>query len=181
VILLKDQLDLIRKARAGDVAARNLLVESQISFIRYVVKGLVGWEFVDEYLTDATLGFIRAIENFDEGKVKSSQPSSYFWSCIKREVLDARRTEGREFKNLLRYREALRRHSGVAGQSDCIVDDEVHKVLAELPESHQYIVSQRMSGVPLRVLALEFGVSKQRIAEIERHALNFVRDSFPPP
>lgn len=175
MIYLKDQLDLILKAQAGDVAVRNSLIEAHIPFIKHVIKTVVGSALVLEYLTDGTFGFIHAIKTFDEAKVTSNR-GSYFWICIKQAVIRAAKAEGREVRELRKNQNALRLLFGVERQSDYVAIDEVHKVLSMLSESERYIVLQRMLGVRLRDLAFELGVSKQRISYIHRQALKFVRE-----
>lgn len=177
---LSDQVDLILKARDGDVHARNELIETNLPFIRYVIAKYAGRGAVDEYLSDGVLGFIKAIERFDLAKVKSHVGST-FWSRIRYAILDTIRAERAEVRRIVRYQKCLTEPSSSIDQFE--LEDELEDLwgaLYVLSDRERIILTESFSGVCLWELAERFGISKSRASQIKCRALARLREQFHP-
>jgi RNA polymerase sigma factor (sigma-70 family) len=171
---LNDQIDLILAAQNGDVLARNQLIESNLGFIIYVTRHVVGQRNVDSYLSDAVFGFIKAIATFRPDLV-NHHVGSYFWIGIKRSIISARCAECPVPEGMC-VREIC---------EDDIIDDinpleiEESRVaweeLSGLNEKERRVVMGFFNGETLAHIARDLGVTVQRIHQIKSRALQAVR------
>lgn len=89
---LKDERDLIAKAKNGDINARNLLVKSNLKFVVAIAKSYKGMGIpMDELISEGNIGLMKGIDRFDASNDVKLITYAVFWiresitSSIKRE------------------------------------------------------------------------------------------------
>jgi len=178
--MLSKQIDLILRAQAGDIEARNVLIETNLPYINYVVAACVGCKNVKQYLSDGVLGFICALETFNPSKVKNHF-NAFFWACIRSKIADTRRVEGRwelhKEKVVQKVREALSLIE-VTEHPDPVEWDEVWAAVGELPERERIIMTEWLAGETFKATARQLGISSQRVHQIKLGILGRLRARF---
>jgi RNA polymerase sigma factor (sigma-70 family) len=86
------EADLIRKAQAGDVRARNALVEAHLPMIRKITGKVVGTADTDEFLSHGVEGFLKGIESFDPER--GFRLLTYAGKAVWQTVVRAKQTDG---------------------------------------------------------------------------------------
>lgn len=89
---LKDERDLIAKAKNGDIEARNLLIKSNLKFVVSIAKSYKGMGIpMDELISEGNMGLMKGIDRFDASNDVKLITYAVFWikesitSSIKRE------------------------------------------------------------------------------------------------
>jgi len=76
----------LMKIRNGDEEARNILIERNLRLVAHVIKKYEGTgEDVEDLISIGTIGLIKAINTFDEGR--GTRLATYAARCIENEVL----------------------------------------------------------------------------------------------
>ena len=84
--LTKEEESILLKAcRSGDVLAREKLISHNLRLVAHVVKKYQGAYDNDDLISVGTIGLIKAIDTFKEGK--GSQLATYTARCIENEIL----------------------------------------------------------------------------------------------
>ncbi len=84
--LTKEQESILLKAcREGDALAREKLISHNLRLVAHVVKKYQGAYDNDDLISVGTIGLIKAIDTFCEGK--GSQLATYTARCIENEIL----------------------------------------------------------------------------------------------
>jgi len=171
--LISDQMDLIRKAQGGDIAARNEFIELSLPFIVYVVSDIVGPERVREFLGDGVLGFIKAMETFDASMVKK-HAANYFWIHIKRSVIDAVRAEVRH----IRLREPHAFDVLVCPPAeDILAAEEMMSRFQLLDEQTKFIIHEHSKGNAFTRIGELLGISHEWVRQLYKRGLERLRRS----
>ena len=88
-------LQLLERARAGDVAARNEVIEQHVEFMRMLINKYLcpirHGERTSSYLGEATIGLIRAINRYDPAAGASFTTFASF--CVRGALLDFKRLD----------------------------------------------------------------------------------------
>jgi RNA polymerase sigma factor (sigma-70 family) len=172
--MICDQLDLIVKAQAGDVAARNVLIESNLNFIRYVVRFYVGRGHINEYLADGVFGFIKALKYFDVTRIRGHM-NAVFWLFIHHEIRNANRALHRSREGAEKFNRRAARLPTL-NQPDYGLDvKELWELLDRLTEKERIIVTERLLGVSCADLGRRFNCGRQNAYRIYRAALKKLR------
>ncbi|MCI8852389.1 MAG: RNA polymerase sporulation sigma factor SigK [Lachnospiraceae bacterium] len=75
----------LQKFKKGDIQARNILVEHNLRLVAHIVKKYQGAEDdTEDLISIGTIGLIKAVSTFDEGKGKLA---TYAAKCIENELL----------------------------------------------------------------------------------------------
>ncbi len=75
----------LQKFREGDIQARNILVEHNLRLVAHIVKKYQSAEDdTEDLISIGTIGLIKAVSTFDEGKGKLA---TYAAKCIENELL----------------------------------------------------------------------------------------------
>ena len=85
----------LQKAKAGDLSARNILVEYNLSLVAHIVKKYqTGNRSTEDLISIGTIGLIKAINTYDTDK--GSKLVTYASRCIENELLMRLRQERKE-------------------------------------------------------------------------------------
>ena len=87
----EEEAILIEKSKAGDLEARNILIERNLRLVAHVIKKYKSVGIDQEDLYHKTIGLIKAVSTFDEKK--GIRLATYAAKCIDNEVLMTIRSE----------------------------------------------------------------------------------------
>ena len=92
----------LQKAKAGDIAARNILVEYNLRLVAHIVKKYqTGNRSTEDLISIGTIGLIKAINTYDTDK--GSKLVTYASRCIENELLMRLRQERKETREISLY------------------------------------------------------------------------------
>lgn len=194
----EDEKKYLALARAGDEEAKNKLIRHNMRLVAHVVKKYTGSAETDDLLSVGSIGLIKAINTFQEGK--GTQLATYTARCIENEILMLLRA-GKKHKNNVSLSDPV----GVDkdGNELTLIDllsEKEESVFAQVEKSIQLekfvahlkkflserefvILSLRYGledGAPLpqREVAKKLGISRSYISRIEKRAIEKARDNL---
>ena len=92
----------LQKAKAGDLSARNILVEYNLRLVAHIVKKYqTGNRSTEDLISIGTIGLIKAINTYDTDK--GSKLVTYASRCIENELLMRLRQELKEVREISLY------------------------------------------------------------------------------
>ena len=92
----------LQKAKAGDLSARNILVEYNLRLVAHIVKKYqTGNRSTEDLISIGTIGLIKAINTCDTDK--GSKLVTYASRCIENELLMRLRQERKEVREISLY------------------------------------------------------------------------------
>ena len=92
----------LQKAKAGDLSARNILVEYNLRLVAHIVKKYqTGNRSTEDLISIGTIGLIKAINTYDTDKGSKLVPSAS--RCIENELLMRLRQERKEVREISLY------------------------------------------------------------------------------
>ena len=92
----------LQKAKAGDLSARNILVEYNLRLVAHIVKKYqTGNRSTEDLISIGTIGLINAINTYDTDK--GSKLVTYASRCIENELLMRLRQERKEVREISLY------------------------------------------------------------------------------
>ncbi|GIN85402.1 RNA polymerase sigma factor [Heyndrickxia sporothermodurans] len=81
-----DERKYLKKMASGDEEARNMLIEHNLRLVAHIVKKFENTgEDVEDLISIGTIGLIKAIESYSEGK--GTKLATYAARCIENEIL----------------------------------------------------------------------------------------------
>lgn len=81
-----DERKYLKKMASGDEEARNILIEHNLRLVAHIVKKFENTgEDVEDLISIGTIGLIKAIESYSEGK--GTKLATYAARCIENEIL----------------------------------------------------------------------------------------------
>ena len=191
----KEEQDYLERAAAGDLEARNVLIERNLRLVAHIMKKYYSQTADQEDLISiGTIGLIKAIETFDG--TKGARLATYAARCVENEILmyfrSQRKTAGDI--SLSDYLEtgsdgtALEVQDVIASEEDLFTDlarkEDVRKLRAAirtcLTRRERRVVELRYGlggGRPLKqqAVAEDLGISRSYVSRIEKHALEKLR------
>jgi len=104
----EEEKALLKKARQGDIDARDCLVESNLRLVINVAKGYRGrgLEYVD-LIQEGNLGLLKAIERFDLRRKTRLSTYAVFW--IRQSIESAIKNKGNTIRLPINFQEAMYR------------------------------------------------------------------------
>ena len=192
----KQEIEYLEKYRAGDMSAKDVLINHNLRLVAHIVKKYSGTEEADDLISVGSLGLIKAINTFKPGY--GTQLSTYAARCIENEILMLLRVN-KKHKGTLSVEESL----GVDAENneinllDIMYDEDVNversvenSILAEkldkLLKSHlssrEYeIICLRygLNNLPMltqREVAKKLDISRSYISRLEKKAINILRE-----
>ena len=185
-------------ARAGDAQAKGILIKHNMRLVAHVVKKYTGAAETDDLLSVGSIGLIKAINTFQDGK--GTQLATYTARCIENEILMLLRS-GKKHKNNVSLTDPVgtdkdgneltlidllsEKEDSVFSQVEKSIQREkfVARLKTFLSEREFDILSMRyglVDGValPQREVAKTLGISRSYISRIEKRAIEKARENL---
>ncbi len=195
----ESELYYLKRSRAGDIEARNILVEYNLRLVAHIVKKYNNFERdLDDLISIGTIGLIKAINTYDIEK--GNRLVTYASRCIENELLMMLRQERKCSKELSLYEPIGTDREGneinLLDIVECdntditehiILEDNVtllyHTLHTFLDERERKVLTLRygLYGIqPLtqREVASALNISRSYVSRIEKKALSKLRRSF---
>jgi RNA polymerase sporulation-specific sigma factor len=191
----KEKEYLIR-SREGDMEARDLLIEHNMRLVAHIAKKYANYPDADELLSVGSIGLIKAIKTYREGK--GTQLSTYAARCIENEMLMTLRANKKNKSNLSLYEPVGTDKEGneitlmdlMSEDDDYMVDSVENKILKErligliskVLDKREYEIIRLRYGlddgiiVPQREVAKQFNISRSYISRIEKKSIDKLRN-----
>ena len=185
-------------SRAGDKEAKEILIKHNMRLVAHVVKKYSGAAETDDLISVGSIGLIKAINTFQEGK--GTALATYTARCIENEILMLLRS-GKKHKNNVSLTDPVgtdkdgneltlmdllsEKEDSVFSQVEKSIQREKFiEVLKKFLTDREFtIVSMRYGledGVPLpqREVAKKLGISRSYISRIEKRAIEKARENL---
>lgn len=182
-------------ARAGDKNARDILVKHNMRLVAHIVKKYSGAAETDDLLSVGSIGLIKAINTYQEGK--GTQLATYTARCIENEILMLIRSS-KKYKNSVSLNDLVgtdkdgneltvmdllseKEESVFSKVEKNIQREKFVSLLKGLLNVREYtIICMRYGlddGVPMpqREVAKKLGISRSYVSRIEKRAIEKAR------
>lgn len=195
----KEEKECIKKCRAGDLEARNCLIEKNLRLVAYIARKYnMGDKDMDDLISIGTIGLIKGIDTFDD--TKNIRLATYAARCIDNELLMMLRSEKKTSKDVYLYDSI---GSDKEGNEINLLDvieytdeDVVEKVTLEentskLDEFIEKVLTPREKEIirmryglkgkqekTQREIAALYGISRSYVSRIEKRALEKLRKCY---
>ncbi|OIU70639.1 RNA polymerase sporulation sigma factor SigK [Rossellomorea aquimaris] len=186
-----DEKKYLRKMAEGDDHARNLLIEHNLRLVAHIVKKFENTgEDPEDLISIGTIGLIKAIESYSEGK--GTKLATYAARCIENEILMHLRALKKTKKDVSLHDPIGQDKEGneislidiLKSETDDVIDtiqlsmelEKVRKYICVLDEREKEVIVGRF-GLDLkeektqREIAKELGISRSYVSRIEKRAL----------
>ncbi len=195
----KEEADYLKLCREGDKAARDKLIEHNLRLVAHIVKkyNMIDKE-TDDLISIGTIGLIKAIDTFDEGK--GIRLATYASRCIDNELLMMLRSGKRLSKEVYLYDPIGSDREGneinlldiiEEAETDIVdnivLEDDIKKLYhiigKVLTDREREIICLRYGlsnhrEVTQREIAGKLGISRSYVSRIEKKALKKLRECF---
>ncbi|MEA4824979.1 MAG: RNA polymerase sporulation sigma factor SigK [Clostridiaceae bacterium] len=194
-----EELDCLRRSAAGDVDARNELIEHNLRLVAHIIKKYYSTGVdTDDLISIGTIGLIKAVSTFSPDR--GTRLATYTARCIENEILMFFRSQKRISSevslsepidsdsdgNTLALMDVISEEDDMAERIDA--RDQTLRLRAcirsALDERERQIVALRY-GVPdgkkcmtQREVAQVCGISRSYVSRIEKKALEKLKDAF---
>lgn len=175
----------------GDSNARNMLIEHNLRLVAHIVKKFENTgEDAEDLISIGTIGLIKAIESYSEGK--GTKLATYAARCIENEILMHLRALKKTKKDVSLHDPIGQDKEGneislidvLKSESEDVIDtiqlnmelDKIKKYIEVLDEREKGVIIGRF-GLDLkkektqREIAMELGISRSYVSRIEKRAL----------
>ncbi|EHL73527.1 MULTISPECIES: RNA polymerase sporulation sigma factor SigK [Bacillus] len=181
----------LKRMAEGDEEARNLLIEHNLRLVAHIVKKFENTgEDPEDLISIGTIGLIKAIESYSEGK--GTKLATYAARCIENEILMHLRALKKTKKDVSLHDPIGQDKEGneislidiLKSESEDVIDtiqlnmelEKVMKYLRVLDEREKEVIIGRF-GLNMqeektqREIAKELGISRSYVSRIEKRAL----------
>ena len=192
----EEERDCLERAAAGDLAARNTLIEHNLRLVAHVVKKYYTQSADQEDLISiGTIGLIKAISTFDH--TKGARLATYAARCIENEILMTFRAGKKYAKDISLYdpigvdkdgetvsRMDVLEAEGKEVLETIILKQEIEQLYrayeACLKETEKIVLRSRYGlfggkEQTQREIAARLGISRSYVSRIEKRALEKLR------
>ncbi|MFC7783192.1 MULTISPECIES: RNA polymerase sporulation sigma factor SigK [unclassified Rossellomorea] len=186
-----DEKKYLRLMAEGNEHARNMLIEHNLRLVAHIVKKFENTgEDPEDLISIGTIGLIKAIESYSEGK--GTKLATYAARCIENEILMHLRALKKTKKDVSLHDPIGQDKEGneislidiLKSESDDVIDtiqlsmelEKVRKYICVLDEREKEVIVGRF-GLDLkeektqREIAKELGISRSYVSRIEKRAL----------
>lgn len=194
----KKESELLEKSRAGDINAKNTLIEHNLRLVAHIVKKYytVGCD-QDDLISIGTIGLIKAVSTFNSDK--GIRLATYAARCIENEILMHFRNLKKTAQdvyisdpidtdkdgNALTLIDVIADESDIEEETDTKLKLEKLRVLliGTLDDREKQIINMRygLNGhkeLTQREIAKKLGISRSYVSRIEKAALEKLRRQF---
>lgn len=195
----EQELHYLRRSKAGDLEARNLLVEYNMRLVAHIAKKYAGFERdTDDLISIGTIGLIKAVNTYD--LEKGNRLVTYASRCIENELLMMLRQERKNAKECSLYEPLGTDREGneihfldiiESGEMDIPEQMELNEDIRHLYKSMRSALDQR----ELQVITFRYGlfrqtpltqrevadmleISRSYVSRIEKKALSKLKNAF---
>ena len=192
----EDEKKFLILARQGDEEAKEILIRHNMRLVAHIVKKYVGSAETDDLLSVGSIGLIKAINTYQDGK--GTQLATYTARCIENEILMLLRS-GKKHKNNVSLTDPVgtdkdgneltlidllsEKEDSVFAQIKKNIQREKFVALLKkfLSEREFSILSMRYgledgAALPQREVAKKLGISRSYISRIEKRAIEKARE-----
>lgn len=185
-------------AKAGDKSAKEILIKHNMRLVAHVVKKYAGAAEADDLMSVGSIGLIKAINTFQEGK--GTVLATYTARCIENEILMLLRS-GKKHKNNMSLTDPVgtdkdgneltlmdllsEKEDSVFLQVEKSIQREKFIAVLKnfLNEREFTIISLRYgledgTALPQREVAKKLGISRSYISRIEKRAIEKARENL---
>lgn len=182
-------------AHAGDKEAKNILIKHNMRLVAHIVKKYSGAAEIDDLLSVGSIGLIKAINTYREGK--GTQLATYTARCIENEILMLIRGS-KKHKNNVSLTEPVgvdkdgneltlidllsEKEENVFSQVEKSIQREKFvKLLSAILSKREFTIISMRYGLedgcphPQREVAKKLGISRSYISRIEKRAIEKAR------
>lgn len=194
----KEEQEYLEKAAAGDLEARNILIERNLRLVAHIMKKYYAQTSDQEDLISiGTIGLIKAVSTFDAGKV--IRLATYAARCVENEILMHFRSQRKSASDvsLSDYIETGKDGTALSLMDVVCQDDDMFDRISSredvrllrqymgevLDDREQKVLTLRygLDGkepLPQREVAQQCNISRSYISRIEKKALEKLRSAF---
>jgi RNA polymerase sporulation-specific sigma factor len=181
----------LRKMAEGDEEARNILIEHNLRLVAHIVKKFENTgEDPEDLISIGTIGLIKAIESYSEGK--GTKLATYAARCIENEILMHLRALKKTKKDVSLHDPIGQDKEGneislidiLKSDADDVIEtiqlsmelEKVRKYICVLDDREKEVIIGRF-GLDMkeektqREIAKELGISRSYVSRIEKRAL----------
>lgn len=189
----------LKRVKAGDLEARNKLVEHNLRLVAHIVKKYNSLDRdTEDLISIGTIGLIKAINTYDESK--GNRLVTYASRCIENELLMLFRREKKISKEVSLYEPiGVDKEGNEISLLDIIQCDDdnifnlllyssntkkLYEEIAAMPDAKEKQVIVLRYGLyggeelPQREVAKILGISRSYVSRIEKRALEYLRKRF---
>ena len=194
----KEEQEYLEKAAAGDLEARNILIERNLRLVAHIMKKYYAQTSDQEDLISiGTIGLIKAVSTFDAGK--GIRLATYAARCVENEILMHFRSQRKSASDvsLSDYIETGKDGTALTLMDVVCQDDDMFDRISSredvrllrqymgevLDDREQKVLTLRygLDGkepLPQREVAQQCNISRSYISRIEKKALEKLRSAF---
>ena len=194
----KEEQEYLEKAAAGDLEARNILIERNLRLVAHILKKYYAQTSDQEDLISiGTIGLIKAVSTFDAGK--GIRLATYAARCVENEILMHFRSQRKSASDvsLSDYIETGKDGTALSLMDVVCQDDDMFDRISSredvrllrqymgevLDDREQKVLTLRygLDGkepLPQREVAQQCNISRSYISRIEKKALEKLRSAF---
>lgn len=185
-------------ARTGDKEAKEILIKHNMRLVAHVVKKYTGSAETDDLISVGSIGLIKAINTFQEGK--GTALATYTARCIENEILMLLRA-GKKHKNNISLTDPVgtdkdgneltlmdllseKEDSVFAQVEKSIQREKFVAVLKQFLNEREFSILALRYGLldgaalPQREVAKKLGISRSYISRIEKRAIEKARENL---
>jgi RNA polymerase sporulation-specific sigma factor len=194
----KRETELLEKSRAGDLDARNKLIEHNLRLVAHIVKKYYATgSNQDDLISIGTIGLIKAVSTFKSDK--NIRLATYAARCIENEILMYFRNQKKSAQDVYisdpidtdKEGNALTLIDVIANDSDIVEELDVQMKIEKLRQILEKVLDER----ELEIIELRYGlnnkpeltqreitkklnISRSYVSRIEKSALEKLRRQF---
>ncbi|MGN0389869.1 MAG: RNA polymerase sporulation sigma factor SigK [Wujia sp.] len=162
----EEETEYLQRVKAGDITARNLLVEYNLRLVAHIVKKYqTANRSSEDLISIGTIGLIKAINTYDDDK--GTKLVTYASRCIENELLMRLRQERKEAREVSLYEPiGTDREGNEINLMDVIRIEEENVLLnvitSESLRNINELFTQVLDVREQQVIALRYGLTGQR-------------------
>ena len=192
----EEEREYLERWQAGDIDARNTLVEHNLRLVAHIIKKYYQNEDIDDLISIGTIGLIKGIDTYSSNR--STRLATYVSRCIENEILMCIRSTKK-----IKAEVSLNVPIGIDNDGNSISFDDILGTdpddilnslslkiqVSQLLRSLDKVLTDREKQIVLmrygikgceaktqREIAAELGISRSYVSRIEKKALQKLKD-----